>query len=52
MAEEFKGEFERLGENTEIYITFSVPIQKEHNNDKTVTYKLKFTDTCRFKDAK
>ena len=27
--EEFKGQFEYLGENTEKYITFSVPIKKE-----------------------
>ena len=29
LAEEFKGEFECLGENTEKYLTFSVPIKKE-----------------------
>ena len=29
LAEEFKGEFECLGEYTEKYITFSVPIKKE-----------------------
>ena len=29
LAEEFEGEFECLGENTEKYITFSVPIKKE-----------------------
>ena len=34
MATEFKGNFERLGENTEKYITFSVPIKKEHDNGK------------------
>ena len=28
LAEEFKGKFECLGENTEKYITFSVPIKK------------------------
>ena len=28
LAEEFKGEFECLGENTEKYITFSVPLKK------------------------
>ena len=48
LAEEFKGEFECLGENTEKYINFSVPIKKEHDNDKTTTYKLKFIDNCRF----
>ena len=29
LAEEFEGEFECLGENTEKYITFPVPIKKE-----------------------
>ena len=37
LAEEFKGEFECLGENTEKYISFSVPIKKEHDNNKTIT---------------
>ena len=37
-----------MGENTEKYITFSVPIKKEHDNGKTATYKLKFIDSCRF----
>ena len=35
LAEEFEGEFECLGENTEKYITFSVPIKK----DKCTNYK-------------
>ena len=48
LAEEFKGQFECLGENTEKYITFSVPIKKEHDNGKTITYKIKFSDSCRF----
>ena len=52
MAEEFKGEFECLGENTENYITFLVPIKKEHNNGETITYKIKFVDTCRFMQSK
>ena len=34
--------------NTELYISFSVPIKKELDNDKTITYKLKFIDSCRF----
>ena len=46
MAEEFEGEFECLGENTEKYITFSVPLKKENN--KKITYKLKFIDSYRF----
>ena len=48
LAREFKGNFECLGENTEKYITFSVPIKKEHDNGETITYKLKFIDSCRF----
>ena len=48
LAEEFKGQFECLGENTEKYITFSVPIKKEFESSKTITYKLKFIDSFRF----
>ena len=48
MPKEFKGYFKRLGENTEKYITFSVPIKNEHGNGKTATYKLKFIDSYRF----
>ena len=51
LAEEFKGQFECLGENTEKYITFSVPIKKETNNGKPSTYKLKFIDSFRFMSA-
>ena len=47
LAEEFKGQFQCLEENTEKYTTFSVPIKKEHHNDKTMTYKIKFIDSCR-----
>ena len=48
LAEEFEGEFECLGESTEKYITFSVPLKKENDNGKTITYKLKFIDSYRF----
>ena len=48
LAKEFDGQFEFLGENTEKYITFSVPIKKELDNSKTVTYKLNFIDSFRF----
>ena len=44
LAEEFKSQFEWLGENTEKYITFSVPLKDD--NGKTITYKIKFIDTC------
>ena len=54
LAKEFKVEFECLGENTEKYISFSVPIKKEHDNDnnKTIKYKIKFLDSCRFMGSK
>ena len=56
LAEECEGEFECLGENTEKYITFSVPIKKkttkkdENGNDKItkILYKIKFIDSYRF----
>ena len=47
LAEEFGGEFKCLGENTEKYITFLVPIKKQLDNDKTITYKIKFVDSFR-----
>ena len=48
LPEESEGQFECLGENTEKYITFSVPIKKELGNGKSITYKIKFIDTFRF----
>ena len=36
LAKEFKGEFERLGETTEKYISFPVPIKKEHDDDNDI----------------
>ena len=56
LAEEFEGEFECLGENTEKYITFSVPIKKKitekdkDGNDKItkISYKIEFIDRFRF----
>ena len=45
---EFEGNFECLGENTEKYITFSVPIKKKiENKDIEITYKIKFIDSYR-----
>ena len=35
-------------ENAEKYITFLVPIKKELDNDKSITYKIKFIDSFRF----
>ena len=59
LAEEFEGEFECLGGNTEKYITFSVPIKKEitkkdkNINDKItkISYKIKFIDNYRFRST-
>ena len=49
LVKEFEGNFECLGENTEKYITFSVPIKKRiENKDMEITYKLKFVDSFRF----
>ena len=46
---EFDGNFECLGENTEKYITFSVPIkEKIENKNIEITYKIKFIDSYRF----
>ena len=39
LEEEFKGEFECLGENMEKYISFSAPIKKVHDDDKTTHTK-------------
>ena len=55
LAEEFRGEdFECLGKNTEKYISVSVPIKKERNNDsgEKISYKIKFIDSCRFMPSK
>ena len=52
LAEESKVQFECLGENAEKYITFSIPIKKENDNGKTITYKIKFIDSCRFMQSK
>ena len=49
LVKEFEGNFEWLGENTEKYITFSVPIKKKiENKDLEITYKIKFIDSYRF----
>ena len=49
LANEFDGNFECLGETTEKYITFSVPIKKKIDNKNIdITYKLKFIDSFRF----
>ena len=59
LAEELEIEFECLGENTEKYIPFSVPIKKEitkidkDGNDKIMktSYKIKFIDSFKFRSS-
>ena len=48
LVEKFEGQFDCLGENTEKYITFSVPIKEELDNGKAITYKIKCIDSIRF----
>ena len=49
LACEFEENFECLVENTEKYITFSVPIKKRIDNKNIdLTYKIKFIDSFRF----
>ena len=56
LAEKYEGEFECLDENTEKYITFSVPIKKETVKRDTddddeiieILYKIRFIDSFRF----
>ena len=49
LVKEFDRNFECLGENTEKYITFSVPLKKKiENKNIEITYKIKFTDSLRF----
>ena len=49
LVKEFDGNFDCLGENTEKYITFSVPLKKKiENKNLEITYKIKFIDSFRF----
>ena len=48
LVKEFEGNFDCLGENTEKYITFSVPLKKKiENKNIEITYKIKFIDSFR-----
>ena len=48
LAFEFDSNFECLGENTEKYTTFSVPIKKRIDNKNIdINYKIKFIDSFR-----
>ena len=46
LAREFKGNFECLGENTEKYISFTVPFKKVINAEE-IKYKIRISDSCR-----
>ena len=56
LAEELKNQFTCLGENTEKYITFTVPTEKEVTTTdkngkeiiKNISYILQFIDRARF----
>ena len=49
LVKEFEGNFDCLGENTEKYMTFSVPLKKKiENKNLEITYKIKFIDSFRF----
>ena len=49
LVKEFEDNFDCLGENTEKYITFSVPLKKKiENKNLEITYKIKFIDSFRF----
>ena len=43
LPEQFKNDFNYLGENMKKYITLYL-----NNNNKIITYRLKFIDNCRF----
>ena len=47
LAREFKGNSECLGENTEKYISFTVPFKKAIN-DKEIKHRIRISDSCRF----
>ena len=47
LAKEFKGNSECLGENTEKYISFTVPFKKLIN-DKEIKHRIRISDSCRF----
>ena len=49
LVKEFESNFDCLGENTEKYITFSVPLKKKiENKNLEITCKIKFIDSFRF----
>ena len=59
LLNKFEGQFECLGENTEKYKAFSVPIEKEvikidkdgNKSVTTISYKIKFIDNAIFMES-
>ena len=47
LVEYFEGQLRYLGENTEKYITFLVPVKKENESGRTITYKIKFINSVK-----
>ena len=49
LAKEFDcGEFKCLAENTEKYISFSIPFKKEHNDGKIEMFEIEFIGRFQF----
>ena len=54
LARKFKGNFECLGENTENYISFTVPFKKvindndDDDDDEEIKYRIRISDSYRF----
>ena len=48
LAKEFRTDVKCLGENTEKYISFSIPLKVTNDEGKIIIYRLKFIDSSRF----
>ena len=48
LANEFRSNMQCLGENTEKYISFCLPLEGRNNEGKVTVYRLKFIDSMRF----
>ena len=51
LAKEFKSDINCIGENTEKYISFSVPIHNKKIDNETINCNLKFIGTYRFMNS-
>ena len=48
LAREFKGNFECFVENTDKYISITVPFKKGINDDEEIKYRIRISDSFRF----